>query len=246
MKVTNILISQPQAPEKSPYYDLEKKYGVKLTFKPLIRIEELSAKEFREQKVFVPDYKSIVFTSRVAVEHFFNLCQVLRAPISDDMQYFCLSELIANYLQKFINFRKRKVHFSKEGKLSDLAIVMKKHNTGAFLMPVADVHKEDLSVFTKAKVQVTTCVMYRTVRAEIDAEELKSYDMVCLFTPAGVQSLYDNCNGNYEQGDQYLALFGPNTQAAAEAHNLRIDIKAPTMETPSMQAALNVFLQNNQ
>ncbi len=246
MKVTNILISQPQAPEKSPYYDLEKKYGVKLTFKPLIRIEELSAKEFREQKIFVPDYKSIVFTSRVSVDHFFSLCQELRAPIDDDLQYFCLSELIANYLQKFINFRKRKVHFSKEGKLADLAIVMKKHNTGAFLMPVADVHKEDLSIFEKAKVKVTTCVMYRTVSAKIDAEELKSYDMLCLFTPAGVQSLFENFGGNYEQGDQYLAMFGPNTQAAAEQRNLRIDIKAPNMETPSMPAALNKFLQDNQ
>ncbi len=245
MKVTNILISQPQAPEKSPYYDLEKKYGVKLTFKPLIHIEELSAKEFREQKIYIPDFKSIVFTSRVAVDHFFSLCQNLRAPISDDLQYFCLSELIANYLQKFINFRKRKVHFSKEGKLTDLAIVMKKHNNGTFLMPVADVHKEDLAIFTKAKVQVTTCVMYRTVSSKIDADELKSYDMLCLFTPAGVQSLFDNCNGNYEQGDQYLALFGPNTQAAAEDRNLRIDIKAPSMETPSMPAALNAFLQNN-
>jgi len=123
---------------------------------------------------------------------------------------------------------------------------MKKHNTGAFLMPVADVHKEDLSIFEKAKVKVTTCVMYRTVSAKIDAEELKSYDMLCLFTPAGVQSLFENFGGNYEQGDQYLAMFGPNTQAAAEQRNLRIDIKAPNMETPSMPAALNKFLQDNQ
>ncbi len=244
MKVTNILVSQPQQPERSPYFDLEKKYGVKFTFKPFIRIEQLSAKEFREQKVYVPDYKSIVFNSRIAADHFFNLCRELHAPITDDLQYFCLSEQIANYLQKYITFRKRKIHFPKVAQLSELALIMKRHNTEKFLMPVADVHKEDLSVFAKAKVDVSTCVMYRTVSSEISPEEIKSYDMLCLFTPAGVQSLFNN-DPNYTQGDQLLAMFGPNTQAAAEAKDLRIDIKAPSEETPSMPSALNAFFLKN-
>lgn len=241
MKVKNILVSQPTPPEKSPYFDLEKKFGVSLTFKPLIRIDSLSAKEFRTQKIFVPDYTAVVFTSRTAVDHFFNLCAELRAPINDELQYFCMSETIALYLQKYITYRKRKVHFSKVGRIEDLALVMKKHNTEKFLMPVSDIHKEDLTVFTKAKVSVTTAVMYRTVSADIDPEELKSYDMLCLFTPTGIQSVFDNVPG-YEQGDQIIAIFGNSTKAKAEERGLRIDIAAPTVECPSMPTALNDYL----
>ncbi|MBQ0057020.1 MAG: uroporphyrinogen-III synthase [Bacteroidales bacterium] len=244
MKVKSILVSQPAPPEKSPYYELEKKFGVTLTFKQFIRIESLSAKEFRAQKIFVPDYTAIVFTSRTAVDHFFSLCTELRAPIHDELQYFCLNETIALYLQKYITYRKRKVHFSKVGKIEDMALVMKKHNTEKFLMPVADISKTDVTVFTKAKVKVTLAVMYRTVSADITPEEIKSYDMLCLFTPMGIQSLYDN-DPSYQQGEQLLAIFGPAAQAAAQAKELRIDISAPTMECPSMPAALHTWLLNN-
>ncbi|MBP5681153.1 MAG: uroporphyrinogen-III synthase [Bacteroidales bacterium] len=244
MKVNSILISQPTPPEKSPYYDLERKFGVKLTFKQFIRVESLSTKEFRAQKIFVPDFSAIVFTSRTSVDHFFTLCKELRAPINDELQYFCLSETIALYLQKYITYRKRKIHFSKLGQIEDLAAVMKKHNTEKFLMPVADVHKEDLSVFIKAKVSVTTAVFYRTVSAELSPAEVKQYDMLCIFTPAGIQSLFNNVP-DYEQGDQQLAIFGPAAQAAAEAKGLRIDVSAPTEECPSMPAALRDFLQKN-
>lgn len=246
MEIKNILVSQPRpAQDKHPYFDLEKKYEVKLTFKPLIRIESLSAKEFRQQKIFVPDYSAVILSSRTAVDHFFHLCEELRAPIHEEMQFFCLSETIALYLQKYITYRKRKVHFSKVGRLDDLALVMKKHNTEKFLMPVADVHKEDLAVFAKAKVNVTSAVMYRTVSAEITPEEIASYDMLCLFTPAGVQSIFEN-DPNYTQGNQLIAMFGPAAITAAEERGLRIDIKAPTPECPSMPMALNLFLLHNQ
>ena len=244
MKVQTILVSPPTPPEKSPYYDLERKFGVKLTFKPFIRIESLSTQEFRAQKIFVPDFSAIVLTSRTAVDHFFTLCKELRAPISDDLQYFCLSETIALYLQKYITFRKRKIHFSKVAQWDDLALVMKKHNTERFLMPVADVHKEDLSIFAKAKVNVTTAVFYRTVSADFTPEEIKQYDMLCFFTPAGIQSLFTNYP-EYEQGDQQLAIFGPSALAAAEARGLRVDLAAPTEECPSMPSALNSFLLKN-
>lgn len=244
MKVNTILVSQPTPPEKSPYYDLERKFGVKLTFKPFIKIESLGTKEFRAQKIYVPDYTAIVFSSRTSVDHFFSLCKELRAPINEELQYFCLSETIALYLQKYITYRKRKIHFSKTGQIEDLALVMKKHNTEKFLMPVADVHKEDLTVFTKAKVTVTTAVFYRTVSAQFTPEEIKQYDMLCLFTPAGIQSLFNN-DPNYEQGDQQLAIFGPAALTAAEAKGLRIDLSAPTEECPSMPAALNSFLLKN-
>ncbi len=244
MKVNTILVSQPTPPEKSPYFDLERKFGVKLTFKPFIRIESLSTKEFRAQKIFVPDFTGIVFTSRTSVDHFFGLCKELRAPINEELQYYCLSETIALYLQKYITYRKRKIHFSKVGQMEDLAIVMKKHNTDKFLMPVADVHKEDLTIFTKAKVTVTTAVFYRTVSAEFTPEEIKQYDMLCIFTPAGIQSIFNN-DPNYEQGDQQLAVFGPAAQNAAEAKGLRVDLSVPTEECPSMPTGLNSFLLKN-
>lgn len=245
MNIKNILVSQPYpSSEKSPYFEIIRKYGVELTFKPFIRIESLSTKEFRAQKITIPNFTAIVLTSRTAVDHFFKLAEELRAKPNEEMQYFCLNETIALYLQKYIIYRKRKVHFSKTGKIEDLALVMKKHNGEKFLMPVADVHKEDLTCFTKAKVNVTTAVMYRTVSSEFTPEEIASYDMLIFFTPAGIQSLYDNAP-EYEQGDQIIGLFGPSTAKAAEAKGLRIDAQGPTPECPSMAGVLMNYLQEN-
>lgn len=243
MNIKNILVSQPYpSSEKSPYFDIIRKFGVELTFKPFIRIESLTTKEFRAQKIAISNFTAIVFTSRTAVDHFFKLAEELRAKPTEDMQYFCMNETIALYLQKYIVYRKRKVHFSKVGKIEDLALVMKKHNDEKFLMPVADVHKEDLTCFTKAKVQVTTTVMYRTVSSDITPEEIASYDMLIFFTPAGIQSLFDN-DPNYQQGDQVIGLFGPSTAKAAEAKGLRIDAQGPTPECPSMAGVLQNYLQ---
>lgn len=245
MNIKNILVSQPYpSSEKSPYFDIIRKFGVELTFKPFIRIESLTAKEFRTQKITIPNYTAIVFTSRTAVDHFFKLAEELRAKPNEEMQYFCLNETIALYLQKYIVYRKRKVHFSKIGKIEDLALVMKRHNTENFLMPVADVHKEDLTCFAKAKVHITTAVMYRTVSTEFTPEEIASYDMLIFFTPAGIQSLFAN-DPNYQQGDQFIGLFGPSTAKAAEEKGLRIDAQGPTPECPSMAGVLQHFLQEN-
>jgi uroporphyrinogen-III synthase len=209
---------------------LERKFGVTFDFRPFIKVESLTTTEFRQQKIFIPDYSAFVFSSRTAVDHFFTLCTALRAPISEEWQYFCLSEAIALYLQKYITYRKRKVHFSKVGKLDDLALVMKKHNTERFLMPVADVHKEDLTVFAKAKVTLTT------------PEEIDSYDMLVFFTPAGITSLFANYPG-YIQGEKKIGCFGPATAQAVENAHLRLDCKAPSEAFPSMTAALQDFLQ---
>lgn len=245
MNIKNILVSQPYpSSEKSPYFDIQKKFGVELTFKPFIRVESLSAKEFRTQKINIPAFTAIVFTSRTAVDHFFKLAEELRSKPNEEMQYFCLSETIALYLQNYIVYRKRKVHFSKIGKIEDLALVMKKHNTEKFLMPVADVHKEDLACFTKAKVQVTTAVMFRTVSTKFSPEEIASYDMLCFFTPIGIQSLFEN-SPEYQQGDQIIGLFGPSTRKAAEDHGLRVDVAGPTPECSSMTSLLQKFLQDN-
>lgn len=245
MEIKKILVSQPYpSSEKSPYFDIQKKYGLELTFKPFIRVESLSTKEFRAQKITIPNFTAIVFTSCKAVDHFFKLAEELRAKPNEEMQYFCLSETIALYLQNYIVYRKRKVHFSKVGKIEDLALVMKKHNSEKFLMPVADVHKEDLTCFTKAKVHVTTAVMFRTVSTEFTPEEISSYDMLIFFTPAGIQSLFDN-HPEYQQGDQLIGLFGPSTRKAAEDRGLRIDAAGPTPECTSMSSVLQKFLQDN-
>ena len=246
MELRKILVSQPRPmTDKSPYFDIEKKFGVELTFKPFIRVERLSVKEFRAQKISIQDYTGIVFTSRTSVDKFFRLCEELRVNIKEDLQYYCLSETVALYLQKYINYRKRKVHFSKVGKLDDLAIVMKKHNTANILMPVADVHKEDLTIFTKAKVKLTTVVMYRTVSAEFTPEEIKSYDMLVFFTPAGINSLFEN-SPQYKQEDQKIGIFGPATAKAAEDRGLEIACKAPSPEFPSMASALEDYLEKIQ
>ena len=246
MELRKILVSQPRPmTDKSPYFDIEKKFGVELTFKPFIRVERLSVKEFRAQKISIQDYTGIVFTSRTSVDKFFSLCEELRVNIKEDLQYYCLSETVALYLQKYINYRKRKVHFSKVGKLDDLAIVMKKHNTANILMPVADVHKEDLTIFTKAKVKLTTVVMYRTVSAEFTPEEIKSYDMLVFFTPAGINSLFEN-SPQYKQEDQKIGIFGPATAKAAEDRSLEIACKAPSPEFPSMASALEDYLEKIQ
>lgn len=246
MELRKILVSQPRPmTDKSPYFDIEKKFGVELTFKPFIRVERLSVKEFRAQKISIQDYTGIVFTSRTSVDKFFSLCEELRVNIKEDLQYYCLSETVALYLQKYINYRKRKVHFSKVGKFDDLAIVMKKHNTANILMPVADVHKEDLTIFTKAKVKLTTVVMYRTVSAEFTPEEIKSYDMLVFFTPAGINSLFEN-SPQYKQEDQKIGIFGPATAKAAEDRGLEIACKAPSPEFPSMASALEDYLEKIQ
>lgn len=243
MELRKILVSQPRpTADKSPYFDIEKKFGVELTFKPFIRVERLSAKEFRAQKIAIQEFTGIVFTSRTSVDKFFSLCEELRIVIKEELQYYCLSETVALYLQKYINYRKRKVHFSKTGKLDDLATVIKKHNTDNILMPVADVHKEDLTIFTKAKVKLTTAVMYRTVSAEFTPEEIKSYDMLVFFTPAGINSLFEN-SPEYKQEDQKIGIFGPATAKAAEDHGLKVACKAPSPEFPSMASALEDYLE---
>ena len=243
MDIKKILISQPRpATEKSPYLDVERRCKVEMTFKPFIRVERLSVKDFKAQKINIGEYTGIVFTSRTAINHFFSLCNELKVVIKEDWQYYCLTETVALYLQKFVNYKKRKVHFSKTGQLDDLALVMKKHNTERILMPVADVHKEDLSIFTKAKVMLTTTIMYRTVSAEFTPEEIKSYDLLAFFTPAGINSLFTN-SPEYKQGEQKIAVFGPATAKAAEDRGLRIDCKAPSQEFPSMASAIENFLE---
>jgi len=242
--IKKMLVSQPQ-PEscKSPYFDIAKKYGLEIDFRPFIKIEPLSAKEFRSQKISILDFSAVVFTSRTAVDHFFNLSEELRILIPESMKYFCMTETIAVYLQKYIIYRKRKVFFSVNGRQEDLVKLVGKHPKEKYLIPVSDVHKDDLMRgFNTKKINYKTVVMYRTVSNNFTEEEKFDYDILLFFSPSGILSLLKNFP-QFNQNDIRIGCFGPMTAKAALDAGLRLDIEAPTPEAPSMAAALELFLK---
>ncbi len=242
MSVKKILVSQPKpSSEKSPYYDIANKYGVEIVFRPFIKVEGLSSKEFRQQKISIADFSAIIFTARTAIDHFFRLCEETRVSIPDTMKYFCTTEAIALYLQKYIVYRKRKIFFGKSGKMDDLIPALTKHIKEKFLLPVSDVHKDTLSVLDDNKIPYTTAVMYRTVSNDFTEEEAFDYDMLMFFSPAGIDSLKKNFP-NFEQGDIKISTFGLSTAKAVKNAGLRLDLEAPTAECPSMTSALDMFL----
>ena len=243
MKIKKVLVSQPKpTSEKSPYFDIAEKYGVKIDFRPFIKVESLSAKEFRQQKVSILDHTAIVFTSRHAIDHFFNLCVELRVTIPETMKYFCTSETIALYIQKYVQYRKRKVFFGATGKFADLVPLMVKHNTEKFFVPMSDVHNDEVKdLLDKNKIQHTEAVMYRTVSNDFKPEEMSDYDMLVFFSPAGIQSLMKNFPG-FEQKDIAIGCFGPTTAKAIKEAGLRLDLEAPSAAAPSMPAALDLFI----
>ena len=243
MKIKKVLISQPKpASEKSPYYDIAEKYGVKIDFRPFIKVESVSAKEFRQQKVSILDHTAVVFTSRHAIDHFFTLCVELRVTIPETMKYFCTSEAIALYIQKYVQYRKRKVFFGATGKFDDLLPQIVKHNTEKYFIPMSDVHNESIhNLLEKNKIQHTQAVMYRTVSNDFKEGEDTDYDMLVFFSPAGIQSLIKNFP-NFEQKEIAIGSFGPTTAKAVKEAGLRLDLEAPTAEAPSMPAALDKFI----
>ena len=243
MKIKKVLISQPKpASGKSPYFDIAEKYGVKIDFRPFIKVESVSAKEFRQQKVSILDHTAIVFTSRHAIDHFFTLCVELRVTIPETMKYFCTSEAIALYIQKYVQYRKRKVFFGATGKFDDLVPLIVKHSTEKYFIPMSDVHNESIhNLLEKNKIQHTQAVMYRTVSNDFKEGEDTDYDMLVFFSPAGIQSLIKNFP-NFEQKEIAIGTFGPTTAKAVKEAGLRLDLEAPTAETPSMPAALDKFI----
>ena len=243
MKVTKILVSQPKpASDKSPYFDIARKYGVTIDFKQFIQVESVSSKEFRQQKVTILDHTAIVFTSRHAIDHFFGLCAELRVAVPDDMKYFCVSETIALYIQKYVQYRKRKVFFGESGKMEGLVPLMVKHKTEKYFVPLSNVHNDEIAQMLDAqKLQHTEAVMYRTVSHIFEPSELEGYDMMVFFSPSGIVSLKENLP-NFVQGDLKIACFGPATAAAIKEAGLRLDLEAPTASAPSMTMALEQYL----
>jgi len=244
LKIKKVLVSQPKpTSEKSPYYDIAEKYGVKIDFRPFIKVESLSAKEFRQQKVSILDHTAVIFTSRHAIDHFFNLCAELRVTVPETMKYFCTSETIALYIQKYVQYRKRKVFFGATGKFADLVPSIVKHNTEKYLVPMSDVHNDEVkTLLDKGKIHHTEVVMYRTVSNDFTPEEEFDYDMLLFFSPAGINSLMKNFP-EFDQKEIAIGCFGPATAKAVKDAGLRLDLEAPTVEAPSMTAALDMFIR---
>ena len=242
--IKKVLVSQPApSSEKSPYYEIARKHGVEFVFHPFIKVEGLSAREFRQQKIQILDHSAVVFNSRNAIDHFFKLCNEMRITVPEDMKYFGLSETILLYIQKYVQYRKRKVFFGTTGKWPDLLSVMARHKNENYLVPLSDVHSDEVATMLDAKkLKHKECIMYRTVSNEYPADQPFDYDMLVFFTPAGIQSLLKNFP-NFQQGDTKLACFGKATAKAIEAAGLRLDLEAPSTEAPSMPAAIDLFLE---
>ena len=247
--IKKILVSQPKpTSEKSPYYDIANRFGVELVFRPFIKVEGLAAREFRTQKVNILDYTAVVFTSRHAIDHFFTLAKEMRITIPEDMKYFCVTETIAFYIQKYVQYRKRKVFFGTTGKVDDLIPTMVKHKTEKYLVPMSDVHNDAIANLLDSKKLIhKEVVMYKTVSNDFTEEEVKNfdYDMLIFFSPSGIESLTKNFP-DFNQGEIAIGTFGPATAKAVQDAGLRLDLQAPTEKYPSMTGALQHYLLMNE
>ncbi|MDR0543746.1 MAG: uroporphyrinogen-III synthase [Odoribacteraceae bacterium] len=245
MRIKKVLVSQPKpATEKSPYSDIAEQYGLKVEFQSFVRVEGVSVKEFRQERINILDHSAIVFTSRTAIDHFFRICTELRVQVPESMKYFCISEAIALYLQKYIVYRKRKIFFGDK-KVEDMVKVFQKHKNEHFLVPLSDVNREDVSgLLDRLHLKYAKAIFYRTVPNDLAKEgfDISDFDVLIFYTPAGIRSLLQNYP-DYKQGDAVIAAFGAATAEAAEESGLRLDIKAPTESAPSMIMALEQFVK---
>ena len=242
MSIKKILISQPRPQsDKSPYFEIEKKRNVELVFRPFIKVEGLSSKEFRAQKISIPEYTAVIFTARTAVDNFFRLCEETRYQVPDTLKYFCSAESIGLYLQKYIPFRKRKIFHSPTGKFDDLIPLLQKHHKEKYLFAVSDVNKDILANLEKSKLQYTRAVMYRTVPNDFGPDEKFDYDMLVFFSPEGIKALQRNFP-NFEQGDIKIATFGSTTAKSVSEAGFRLDLDGSSGAQKSITAALDQFI----
>jgi uroporphyrinogen-III synthase len=245
LKIKTILVSQP-APtdEKNPYAELAKKFALKIDFRPFIKIEAVPGQEFRQERINILDHTAVVLTSRNSVDHFFRMCKELRLTVPETMKYFCVSESVAYYVQKYIVYRKRKVFIGKQS-FSDLMDVIKKHKEESFLVPCSDIQKQEIpALLDKAGVKYTNAVFYRTVASDLSDIKDLSYDMLVFFSPGGIESLKKNFP-KFKQNTVVIAAFGPTTSKAVKDAGLRLDVEAPLPEAPSMTGAIELFLKRS-
>jgi uroporphyrinogen-III synthase len=240
-----ILITQPRPEsDKSPYFELAKKYNVQLEFHPFIKVEGISARDFRKQKIDIAAFSAVIFTSRNAIDHFFRICEEMKVVVSQDTKYFCITEAVALYLQKFIQYRKRKVFYGADGSNKSLFDVINKHKENEkFLYPCSETQDNEIINWLKNnKCEYAVPVLYRTVSTDVKEVLMKTeFDIICFFTPSGVKSLMENMP-KYKQNGTLIGAFGVNTFKAVEEAGLTLHIKAPDPQAPSMVAALDKFL----
>lgn len=242
-EVKSILVSQPAPGDKnSPYFALAEKYNLKVDFRPFIHIEPVSVKDFRKQKIDILKHTAVIFTSRNAVDHFFRLAKELKIEVPADMKYFCISEQTANYLQKYIVIRKRKI-FTGERTAQDLLTVMKKHKNEKYIFPCSNIRKEDIPDYlTENGYSFTEAIIYETVASDLSDLANVNYDVIAFFSPSGINSLFVNFP-DFKQNNTRIAAFGPTTAKAVLDHDLILDIQAPLPNAPSMTGALELYIK---
>lgn len=243
MAIKTILVSQPK-PEgkKSPYFDLAEKYGLKIDFRSFIHVDGIGAQEFRAQKIDLAAHTAVILTSKTAVDHFFRIAEEMRFEVPDSMKYFCISEAVAYYLQKYVAYRKRKIFFGKQT-IVDLVDVLKKHKKETFLLPCTDRLRDNIPLTLESNnLTFTKAVLYRTVASDLSDLEDVYYDMLVFYSPGGIESLLKNFP-NFKQNDTVIAAFGPTTANAIVKNNLRLDLHAPQPNAPSMTGAIELFVK---
>lgn len=241
-KVSRVLVAQPTPSENSPYFKLADEFGLTIHFRPFIQVEPLELKEFKKQKINILDHSAVIFTSRNAVDNFFRICSESKIDVPAEMKYFCISEQTANYLQKYIVVRKRKIFVGKKT-AKDLENVLLKHKDETFLYPCSNIRKDDIPSFLKKNnFKYNEAVIYRTVASDLSDLSDVNYDIIAFFSPSGVNSLYVNFP-DFEQKSTRIAAFGPTTAKAVKDHGLVLDIQAPLPDAPSMAGAIEAYVK---
>ncbi len=244
LKIRKILVSQPKPlNDKSPYLELAERNNLKIDFRPFIQVEGIPAKEFRQDRIDILEHTGILFTSRTAIDHFFRIAEELRISVPDSMKYFCISESIALYLQKYIVYRKRKIFYGSNVFKDLVEQVISKHSHEKFLVPLSDIHKPEIPrILDKNKIKYTKAILYRTVSSDLSDLTNVNYDVLVFYSPSGIKSLFHNFP-EFEQNNTKIACFGPHTAKAVKKAGLRLDIEAPSSKAPSMTMALENFIK---
>ena len=245
MAIKRILVSQPK-PEgsKSPYFDLAEKYDLKIDFRSFIQVDGIGSQEFRQQKVDLAGHSAVILTSKTAVDHFFRISEEMRFEVPDSMKYFCISEAVAYYLQKYVTYRKRKIFFGKQT-IEDLVDVLRKHKKENFLLPCTDILRDKIPMTLESNnLNFSKAVLYRTVASDLSDLEDVYYDMLVFYSPGGIESLLKNYP-NFKQNTTVIAAFGPTTASAVVKNNLRLDLHAPQPNAPSMTGAIENYVKDS-
>jgi uroporphyrinogen-III synthase len=242
-KIKNVLVSQPQPDrENDPYIELSKKYNLKILFRKLFKISGIPSIDFRQERINLLDYSAVIFTSKNAIDHYFRICGEMRVTVPDTMKYFCITESVAFYLQKYVLYRKRKIFHGKQH-FSEVIDVMKKHKNENFLLPTSDILKPEIpKLLDENKYNYKRIVFYKTIPNDLSDIDINQYEMIVFFSPAGIKSLFHNYP-NFKQNKTLVAAFGSTTANAAKEAGLTVNIQAPTPKAPSMTMALEQYLE---